>query len=186
MTDSATPQVHLTGRNVLGMPGHQVHALYKLRVDVFVNEQRFPRSTIRMHSRIRTTSWRTSIQVVASFPMAQQIPDLRCAWLAPAVSSAPEEQHLGRLCVSADMRGYGIAHQLVQEALEVCISRAAALDPATQKAIVKIEAQTYLDDFYKTYGFVEAGEKFSAEGIEHVEMHLDLDEYKMRIAQKDA
>jgi len=83
------------------------------------------------------------------------------------------------------MRGYGIAHKLVKEALEVCISRAAALDPTTHKAIVKIEAQTYLDDFYKSYGFVEAGEKFVTEGIEHVEMHLDLDEYKMRVAKQE-
>ena len=190
MTDSATPQVHLTGRNVLSMPGHQVHALYKLRVDVFVNEQRAPFPEID-----DTDAQPNTHHIMAyvhpgsgpSFPYGTADPGSPLRLVGTCrVFGPPEEQHLGLLCVSAYMRGYGIAHQLVQEALEVCISRAAALDPATQKAIVKIEAQTYLDDFYKTYGFVEAGEKFSAEGIEHVEMHLDLDEYKMRIAQKDA
>jgi ElaA protein len=40
---------------------------------------------------------------------------------------------------------------------------------------VKIEAQTYLMPFYKSYGFEATDEPFTAEGIEHQEMHLTLD-----------
>lgn len=190
MTETATPKVHLTGRNVLGMPGHQVHALYKLRVDVFVNEQRAPFPEID-----ETDAHPNTHHLLAyvhpgngpTYPFGTADPGTPLRLVGTVrVFGPPEAQHIGRLCVSADMRGYGIAHQLFQEALEVCISRAAALDPATQKPIVKIEAQTYLDEFYKSYGFKEAGDKFTAEGIEHVEMHLDLDEYKMRLNNEQA
>lgn len=185
----SAPKVHVTGRNVLSMPGHQVHALYKLRVDVFVNEQRAPFPEIDDTDALPNTH-----HILAyvhpgngpSYPHGTPDPGSPLRLVGTCrVFGPPEAQHLGRLCVSADMRGYGIAHQLVQEALEVCISRAAALDPSTNAPIVKIEAQTYLDDFYRTYGFKEAGDRFVTEGIEHVEMHLDLDEYKMRVAKQE-
>ena len=63
----------------------------------------------------------------------------------------------------------------MDDALEVIRGRAAALDPNVQKTVVKIEAQTYLMPFYKSYGFEATDEPFMAEGIEHQEMHLTLD-----------
>lgn len=173
------PEVHTTGKQVLSMQPQQVHALYKLRVDVFVNEQRssFPE--------IDDTDIDPGTHQVLAYVHPGSGPEYPWGLPDPGsplrlvgtlrVFGPPEEQHIGRLCVHPDFRGFGIAAQLVDDALEVIRGRAAALDPNVQKTVVKIEAQTYLMPFYESYGFEPAGEVFMAEGIEHREMHLTLD-----------
>lgn len=173
------PEVHLTGKQVLSMQPQQVHALYKLRVDVFVNEQR------ASFAEIDDTDIDPGTHQLLAYVHPGSGPDYPWGLPDPAsplrlvgtlrVFGPPEEQHIGRLCVHPDFRGFGIASKLVDDALEVIRGRAAALDPSVQKTVVKIEAQTYLMPFYKSYGFEAADEPFMAEGIEHQEMHLTLD-----------
>ena len=40
---------------------------------------------------------------------------------------------------------------------------------------MKIEAQSHSVPFYEGYGFATVGEPFNVEGIDHVEMQLELD-----------
>ncbi|MBC2681338.1 GNAT family N-acetyltransferase [Corynebacterium sp. 4HC-13] len=173
-----SPDVHLTGRALLNMVPQQVHALYKLRVDIFVNEQRAPFAEID-----DTDAHPNTHHILAyvhpgsgpDYPFGTPDPGSPMRLVGTArVFGPPEAQHIGRVCVAPDMRGYGVARQLMDEALEVCKARAAALDPTTQSAIVKLEAQTYLTNFYASYGFTIVGEEFEVEGVPHVEMHLPL------------
>ena len=177
--DPDKPEVHLTGRAVLNMPPQQVHALYKLRVDIFVNEQRAP------FAEIDDTDIHPNTQHILAYVHPGSGPNYPFGAPDPAsplrlvgtarVFGSPEEQHIGRLCVASDMRGYAISRQIVEQALEVCRGRAAALDPTTQRSVVKIEAQTYLTEFYASYGAEAVGETFEVDGVEHVEMQLVLD-----------
>ncbi|HJC85523.1 MAG: GNAT family N-acetyltransferase [Corynebacterium sp.] len=173
------PTVHVTGKQLLAMQPQQVHALYKLRVDVFVNEQR------GCFAEIDDTDAEPGTHHVMAYVHPGSGPDYPWGNADPGsplrlvgtvrVFGPPEQQHIGRLCVHPDFRGFGIASQLVDDAFEVIKGRAAALDPNVQKTEVKIEAQTYLMPFYKNYGFEAIDEPFTAEGIEHQEMRVTLD-----------
>lgn len=172
------PKVYITGRALLSMPAYQVHALYKLRVDVFVNEQQATFPEIDDQDALPDTHHLLAYVHPGNgphFPWGTADPGSPMRLVGTVrVFGPPGEQHIGRLCVHPDLRGYGIAHQLVQEALAVTRERAAALDPTMQKAIVKIESQRHSAPVYELYGFKAVDEPFTVEGVEHVEMHLEL------------
>ena len=175
---NVAPKVHYTGKALLNMPPQQVYAVFKLRVDVFVNEQRAPFAEIDEIDAHPGTHHIMGYVHPGSDPTSPWgAPDagspLRLAGTCRVFGPA-EAQHIGRICVAEDLRGHGIAKQLVLEALEVCEARAAALDPTTQKAIVKLDAQTYLTKFYESFGFEVVGDPFDMDGVEHVEMHKTL------------
>lgn len=177
-TSAKTPDVHITGKQLLAMQPGQVHALYKLRVDTFVNEQH------TTFAEIDDEDARPGTHHVLAYVHPGHAPDFR--WGTPDPGSPlklvgtarifgpAEQQQIGRLCVHPDFRGYGIARKIVDATLEVARGRAAALDPTTQPSVVKIDAQTATQPFYASYGFEPVGEPFTVEGIKHQEMHLIL------------
>lgn len=175
---TTVPDIHYTGRALLTMPAQQVHALYKLRVDVFVNEQRIP------FAEIDDTDIHPGTHHILAYVHPGNGPDYPYGVADPGsplrligtarVFGPAEEQHIGRVCVAPDMRNIGVARRLVEEALEVCRARTAGLDPAVEPAIVKLDAQTYIQDFYASFGFEPVGDTFEVEGVEHIEMHLTL------------
>lgn len=172
------PKIHYTGKPLLEMPAQQVYALFKLRVDIFVNEQRAAFAEIdEIDAHPNTHHILAYVHPGSgpSFPWGVADPGSPLRLVGTARVFGPvEEQNIGRVCVAEDMRGYGIAHQIMEEALEVCRARAAALDPTTQQGIVKLDAQTHFAGFYESFGFVRVGEPFEVDGIEHVEMHKAL------------
>src|SRR5699024_6246421 len=139
------PKVYITGRTLLSMPAYQVHALYKLRVVVFVNELRAAAPDSDDHDALPYTNHLLTYVHPCSgpdYPVGTPAPSSPMRLVGPVrVFGPPEEQHIGRLCVLPDLRGYGIAHNLFERSLEVVRERAAALDPTTQNSTVKIEAQ---------------------------------------------
>ncbi|MCG7533699.1 GNAT family N-acetyltransferase [Pseudoalteromonas sp. OOF1S-7] len=72
---------------------------------------------------------------------------------------------IGRVLVSADCRGKGVAQTLMSSAIETCRSHYGQLP-------VKIAAQTYLTQFYQSFGFEPSGEAYLEDGIEHIDMIL--------------
>lgn len=173
------PTVHITGRALLTMAPQQVHALYKLRVDIFVNEQQTPFAEIDDTDIHPNTHHILAYVHPGSGPtypwgVADPASPMRLVGTA-RVFGSPEKQRIGRVCVRADMRGYSIARRIMDEALDVCRGRAAALDPTTQPAVVILEAQSHLTEFYRSYGFEPISEPFDIEGVKHVEMQLNLD-----------
>jgi ElaA protein len=74
-----------------------------------------------------------------------------------------EEASIGRVLTSAAMRGRGLGRELMARAL----ARVDALWPG---AGVRISAQTRLEAFYASYGFVAVGLPYLEDGIEHTEM----------------
>jgi predicted GNAT family N-acyltransferase len=73
---------------------------------------------------------------------------------------------LGRLAVEQDQRGRGIAAQIL------------VLADVVAKALgarrIDLHAQTYAIGLYLADGYVETGERFVEEGIEHVSMEKRL------------
>lgn len=177
-TTPETPEVHITGKPLLAMQPGQLHAMYKLRVDTFVNEQH------TTFAEIDDMDAEPGTHHILAYIHPGHAPDL--FWGAPDPGSPlklvgtarifgpAEEQQIGRLCVHPDFRGFGFARRIVDASLEVARGRAAGLDPTTQPAMVKIDAQTSVQSFYASYGFEPFGDPFTIEGIEHQEMHLTL------------
>ena len=73
------------------------------------------------------------------------------------------ETSIGRVLTSADARGCGLGRELMARAL----ARVEAMWP---HAGVRISAQTHLEVFYASFGFVAVGPPYLEDGIDHTEM----------------
>lgn len=69
---------------------------------------------------------------------------------------------LGRLCVIKERRGRGIGDALLQGGIQQLISEGMPK--------IHIEAQVYLMDWYKGFGFVAQGDPFDLDGVLHIKM----------------
>ena len=74
--------------------------------------------------------------------------------------------HIGRVLVTREMRGTGLAKKLMTQALTVCQQQ-------WQSEKVYVQAQAYLQDFYQSFGFKRISEIYLEDGIPHLDMVLN-------------
>lgn len=143
-----------------------IHALFKLRVDIFVHEQQCAYAEIDdIDARPDTLHF----LALADAASAAAAPDLLgTARLFPAVHGVPVAQ-FGRFCVRQDARGSRVAHSIMEAALR----SAAELYPEHP---VFLEAQSPLVGYYAAYGFEICGEEFLEDGIPHMPMITQPDQ----------
>lgn len=84
-----------------------------------------------------------------------------CRVLPPGLKYA--ESSIGRVLSHSSVRGSGLGRALVEQALTVC-------DKHHPGSGVRISAQLYLEDFYKSFGFASCTEPYQEDGIPHIEM----------------
>jgi ElaA protein len=123
-----------------------LYALLKLRVDVFVVEQRCPYPELDGRD---VEPDAVHLWIEDGSPLAY----LRI--LRDPDGSA----RIGRVCVAGSARGGGHAQQLVRAALDQIGDRPAVLD-----------AQSHLVGFYSRFGFEVTGPEYVEDGIPHVPM----------------
>jgi ElaA protein len=82
--------------------------------------------------------------------------------LVPA-GIAYEESSIGRIATSPVLRGHGIGRALILQSVQT-------LYTLYGKQPIRIGAQYYLLKFYESFGFVQKGEIYLEDGIEHVQM----------------
>jgi ElaA protein len=75
------------------------------------------------------------------------------------------ESSIGRIVSSPAARGRGVGRDLLQQGIET-------LYRIHGKKDIRIGAQYYLLKFYESFGFVQTGEIYLEDGIEHIEMLL--------------
>jgi ElaA protein len=75
------------------------------------------------------------------------------------------ETSIGRIVSSPAARGKGIGRELLKESIDT-------LYILHGKRVIRIGAQYYLKKFYESFGFVQKGEIYLEDGIEHIEMLL--------------
>jgi ElaA protein len=131
-----------------------IHAMYKLRVDVFVVEQTCPYPEV-------DDADLTALHVLGHDETAEVIAYARILPTGP--DGLP---HIGRVVVHPDHRGHGLGHRLMQEVLD----RIHALSGSSRAALA---AQQHLQGFYERHGFVRAGPAYTMDGIAHVDMVRD-------------
>jgi len=131
-----------------------LYAMLKLRVDVFVVEQKCPYPEIdgkdfeAFHLRILDGE-----ELAASLRV-----------LPPEQDGKPVK--IGRVVVAPDYRGYKLGQRLMKEAIEFAQARF----PGTA---LELGGQSHLQKFYGSFGFVAISEEYLEDGIPHVDMRLE-------------
>lgn len=74
---------------------------------------------------------------------------------------------IGRIVTSPSIRGKKIGHSLVANAIQECKYN-------YPEQHIKISAQSHLEKFYRTHGFLPTGEAYLEDGIPHIGMTLDV------------
>ncbi|MEJ8554818.1 GNAT family N-acetyltransferase [Tepidibacter sp. Z1-5] len=74
-----------------------------------------------------------------------------------------DEVSIGRVLVAKDRRKKGLAREMMLIAINF-------IERKLNEQSIRISAQMYLVDFYKSFGFKEVSDVYLEDGIEHVEM----------------
>ncbi|WP_028867198.1 GNAT family N-acetyltransferase [Psychromonas arctica] len=133
----------------------RLYQVLKLRQDVFVLEQQC----------LYADTDNLDQQALHFLLMSEEDDDLvaYCRVL-PAGTSYPEVA-IGRVVVAPNARNKGFAKQLMQKAIHF-------IEDEMQAPAIKISAQSHLQHFYQSLGFIICSSPYDEDGIEHVEMTL--------------
>lgn len=128
------------------------HDLLQLRIDVFVVEQHCPYPELDGKDP-------DAIHLMGK----QDSRVIAVARILPPGLSYPEAS-IGRVATAAAFRRQGLGKTLMANSLRT-VSEAYGNVP------IRISAQTYLINFYNSFGFQETGKSYLEDGIPHVEMY---------------
>lgn len=129
----------------------ELFAIYKLRVAVFVVEQKCPYQEIDEADRAAYHIWLQDEDGIAAYARA----------LPPGVTFA--EASIGR--VIAVKRRCGMGSRIVAAAVEMAREKFSA-------GKITIEAQVYARSLYEKAGFRQISDEFLEDGIPHIQMQL--------------
>ncbi|MCW9709443.1 GNAT family N-acetyltransferase [Avibacterium sp. 21-586] len=128
----------------------ELFAIYQVRTAVFVVEQQCAYQEVDDWDQSAVHFW-------------QEFDGKICAYCR--IIPQNDGIHIGRVLVAQQARGNGLAKILMQQALAYCQQHWAA-EP------VLIQAQTYLQNFYRTFGFQATSAEYLEDGIAHLDMKL--------------
>lgn len=154
---------------LLEMSAREIHELYKLRVDIFVHEQRTPYAEIDDADIHPDTH-----HVLAWDAKANPRVLVGCARISPAGEG---ETLLGRIALTPSSRGTGRAPEMIDQALEFIAHTYPGND-------VVLNAQAPLVGYYSQFGFEAEGELFDDAGVPHQPMRLTFSRLASRLATK--
>ncbi|GGA80383.1 GNAT family acetyltransferase [Brucella endophytica] len=129
-----------------------LYAVLKLRVDVFVVEQKCPYPELdgkdldALHLRVLDDG-------------------ALAAYLRILPPSGEGSARIGRVIVAPSHRGRRLGETIMREAVVYCRERFHDRD-------IEISAQSHLHGFYGSFGFVPVSEEYLEDGIPHIDMRL--------------
>ena len=141
---------------------HELYDLLKIRTDVFVVEQNCPYpelDNIDKHSETKHL-----------FALDKDKPVAYARIIAPEISY-PSHSSIGRVLVVEEHRQYKIGHELIDRAIDVCRN-------TWPTSSIKIGAQSRLENFYQSHGFMTSSAPYMEDGIEHISMILAVSSEK--------
>ena len=130
---------------------NELYAILRLRTEVFVVEQNcvFQDMDNKDQPAYHLMGWKNNTLIAYT----RLIP--------PHLSY--EEPSIGRVVTSAAARGGGIGRILMEKSIEEIIR-------LYGKTPIKLGAQLYLKKFYESLGFMQSGDVYDEDGIDHIEM----------------
>ena len=140
-----------TIRTLDELSARELYELIRLRVDVFVVEQNCPYAEL------------DGLDLNAHHVLGHDEEGrlMACARILP-----PEHgglPHIGRVVVHPALRGKGLAHELMTNALD-------ALHHIHGSRRSELAAQAHLEAFYAAHGYERTGADYDLDGIPHVDM----------------
>ena len=131
----------------------ELYAILRLRSEVFVVEQScvFQDMDNKDQKCHHLMGWRSGLLVGYS------------RVIRAGISYA--ESSIGRIVTSPAARGLAVGRELLTKSIDT-------LYALHGKQSIRISAQFYLKSFYESFGFVQKGEIYLEDGIEHIEMLL--------------
>ncbi len=131
---------------------HELYELLRLRSDVFVVEQ----NCVFLDLDNKDQKCRHLL-------LYDQDKLVAYSRLVPPGLSYTSEMSIGRILTSLEVRGTGIGKVLLDESIAACYE-------LYGNGPIKIGAQLYAKKFYESFGFVQSGEVYDEDGIDHIEM----------------
>lgn len=128
----------------------ELYAILKLRQEVFCVEQNCPYVDCDDHDQNSLHLWIDDSEGVSAY-----------ARLAPP-GEIYSEACIGRVITALRIRKTGIGRAMMEECFKIVA--------AEFGGPIRIMAQSYLLEFYESYGFVKEGEEFLEDGLPHWEM----------------
>lgn len=147
----SVPDLHWSIRPFQELTPIEVHDVMRLRVDVFVIEQRcvYPEIDGRDPSawHVRGVDQQGRLMAYARI-------------LPPENAGAP---HIGRVIVHPSLRGRHVGRHLMHRSLR-------AVEALFGGVRCELAAQAYLVPFYTSFGFMPTSDAYDWDGIPHVDM----------------
>lgn len=143
--------IHWVLKNFDELTPHQLYAILRLRNEVFVVEQ-----TCAFQDADNNDQ--------GSYHLMGFDDDRLVAYtrlLPPGLTY--EQASIGRVVIAPAVRRYGVGKKLMQQSVAT-VYKLFGTGP------IKIGAQLYLKGFYESFGFVQTGEMYLEDGIEHIYM----------------
>lgn len=139
-------------RSFSELDADQLYRIIQLRVAVFVVEQCCYYQDLDDKDREAVHLYAIEGEEVIAY-----------ARLLPKGVSYPEQVSIGRVITSGEHRRTGLGRELMRRAIDECESRWPGQS-------IKISAQSYLNDFYASFGFEQCGDGYLEDGIPHIPM----------------
>ena len=129
----------------------ELYAILRLRSEVFVVEQTCIFQDMDNKDQLchHLMGWKNNLLVAYT----RLVP--------PGVSY--KEPSIGRVVISPAVRGNGMGRLLMEKSIEKTID-------LYGKITIRISAQFHLKKFYESLGFVQSGDIYDEDGIDHIEM----------------
>ncbi len=145
--------MELTVKHFSQLSAEELFEIYRLRVSVFIVEQRCPYQDVDDADRTAYHLWLRDENGIAAY-----------ARLLPPGVTFPTAA-IGR--VIAVRRRCGLGTRIVDAAINAAREKLSA-------EVITIEAQVYARSLYEKAGFVQTSEEFLEDGIPHIQMQLKL------------
>lgn len=145
--------MELTVKHFSELSAEELFEIYKLRVSVFIVEQKCPYQDVDDADKTAYHLWLRDENGIAAY-----------ARLLPPGAAFPTAA-IGR--VIAVRRRCGLGTRIVDAAINAAREKLSA-------DVITIEAQVYARSLYEKAGFVQTSEEFLEDGIPHVQMQLRL------------
>lgn len=131
-----------------------VYNILKLRQDIFIIEQNCIYDDI------------DQIDLISEHLMFYDGKTLAAYTRIVPAGAKFDEISIGRIVIHPKYRGEGLGKEIINKSLGILRKR--------EIKCVKIEAQTYLKNFYESFGFNKISDNYDVDGIPHIEMKTDL------------
>ena len=140
-------------KNFSELSNNELYKILELRIEVFTVEQDCAYQDLDDRDKDCRHLWLEDDNVILSYVRINP-PGIRFP-----------EPSLGRIVTKETARKKGYAETLIKKGLEVI--------QADYAMPTKISAQSYLEEYYSKFGFVQCSEEYLEDNIPHIEMIKD-------------